>query len=99
MKIIKFKKMSKLELLMFVFTLSFYILFMTFTTYIFIHQNFKGIYWKFIMMPGLSMVMFLQGLNNLIKKDASSKVLAWLSFGVGIFILLMFFTTIRFIHY
>jgi hypothetical protein len=51
------------------------------------------------MMPGLSMVMFLQGLNNLIKKDASSKVLAWLSFGVGIFILLMFFTTIRFIHY
>jgi hypothetical protein len=99
LKRIKFKDMSKLELLLFVFTLSFYILFLIFIIYTLIHQDYKGFFWRFLFMPGLSTMAFLQGFNFLIKKDASSKVVIWLSFGVGIFILLLYLIEICFPRY
>ena len=99
LKRIKFKDMSKLELLLFVFTLSFYILFLIFIIYTLIHQDYKGFFWRFLFMPGLSTMIFLPGFNFLIRKDDSSKVVVWLSFGAGFFILLLYLITICFIHY
>lgn len=85
---------STLQILLPIFTLIISILYLVFVIYSFVVKDYNGVFWRYLLIPGLSVMMLLQGFNLFLKKEDSNKSAMWLFFGLGAVILLAFFVTL-----
>ena len=85
---------SKLQILLPIFTLIISILYLVFVIYSFVVKDYNGVFWRYLLIPGLSVMMLLQGFNLFLKKEDSNKAAMWLFFRLGAVILLAFFVTL-----
>lgn len=69
-------------------TLLYSAVYLAFVIYSFAVKDYSGVFWRYLLIPGLAVTFLLQGCNCLIKKD--KWIFTLLSFGAGIILLIYF---------